>query len=149
MGLELPMRQRLLAGTKYSERASLEANEPWALPSHARAPTPTDAPPSPAPHEPARPSKRHVRAPAARAHDIDTEPRSWPGLACPAMDHILTKRFDHIEQAVHALVESIAAYNPSPQAAIDLVAADDELSRGLDLRMSVPRHAPAAAIADP
>ncbi|KAF2134605.1 mediator of RNA polymerase II transcription subunit 4 [Dothidotthia symphoricarpi CBS 119687] len=49
------------------------------------------------------------------------------------MDDILTTQFDHVEQAVHALVESIAAYNPSPQAALDLVAADDELSRGLDL----------------
>ncbi|KAL6707573.1 hypothetical protein ACN47E_003922 [Coniothyrium glycines] len=48
------------------------------------------------------------------------------------MDDILTAQFDRVERALGTLVDSIAAYNPSPQAAIDLVAADDDLSQGLD-----------------
>jgi hypothetical protein len=50
------------------------------------------------------------------------------------MEDILSAHFDRIEKALSTLVDSIAAYNPSPQAAIDLVAADDELSQGLDQR---------------
>jgi hypothetical protein len=48
------------------------------------------------------------------------------------MEDILTAQFDRVEKALSTLVDSIAAYNPSPQAAIDLVAADEELSQGLD-----------------
>ncbi|KAF1942502.1 hypothetical protein EJ02DRAFT_465709 [Clathrospora elynae] len=48
------------------------------------------------------------------------------------MDDILNQQFERVEKALTALVDSIAAYNPSPQAAIDLVTADDELSQGLD-----------------
>ncbi len=50
------------------------------------------------------------------------------------MDNTLAEQFDRVEKALGALVDSIAAYNPSPQAAIDLVTADDELSQGLDQR---------------
>jgi hypothetical protein len=50
------------------------------------------------------------------------------------MEDILSTQFDRVEKALGTLVDSIAAYNPSPQAAVDLVAADDELSRGLDQR---------------
>jgi hypothetical protein len=53
-------------------------------------------------------------------------------LAQPTMEDILTAQFDRVEKALSTLVDSIAAYNPSPQAAIDLVAADEELSQGLD-----------------
>lgn len=59
------------------------------------------------------------------------------------MDDVLSTQFERLERALGTLVDSIAAYNPSPQAAVDLVAADDELSRGLDRRMSSlrqPRH---------
>jgi hypothetical protein len=48
------------------------------------------------------------------------------------MEDILTTQFDRVEKALSTLVDSIAAYNPSPQAAIELVAADEELSQGLD-----------------
>ncbi|KAF3045175.1 hypothetical protein E8E12_010355 [Didymella heteroderae] len=48
------------------------------------------------------------------------------------MDDILQEQFDRVEQALGTLVDSIASYNPNPQAAIDLVAADEELSHGLD-----------------
>ncbi|KAJ4383513.1 hypothetical protein N0V86_001565 [Didymella sp. IMI 355093] len=48
------------------------------------------------------------------------------------MDDLLQAQFDRVEQALDTLVDSIASYNPNPQAAIDLVAADDELSHGLD-----------------
>jgi hypothetical protein len=48
------------------------------------------------------------------------------------MDETLQAQFQRIEVALGTLVESIAAYNPSPQAAAELIAADDELSRGLD-----------------
>ncbi|KAJ8109174.1 hypothetical protein OPT61_g7656 [Boeremia exigua] len=48
------------------------------------------------------------------------------------MDDILQVQFDRVEQALGALIDSIASYNPNPQAALDLVAADDELSHGLD-----------------
>ena len=50
------------------------------------------------------------------------------------MDDILQEQFDRVEQALGTLVDSIASYNPNPQAAIDLVAADEELSHGLDQR---------------
>ncbi|KAI8938272.1 hypothetical protein NX059_005931 [Plenodomus lindquistii] len=48
------------------------------------------------------------------------------------MDEVLTAQFDRVEKALSTLVDSIAAYNPSPQAAVELVAADDDLSHGLD-----------------
>lgn len=52
------------------------------------------------------------------------------------MDDVLQAQFDRVEQALGTLVDSIASYNPNPQAAIDLVTADDELSQGLDQRTS-------------
>ena len=57
------------------------------------------------------------------------------------MDDILIAQFERVEKALGTLVDSIAAYNPSPQAAIDLVAADDEISQGLDQRM-LPEQLP-------
>jgi len=48
------------------------------------------------------------------------------------MDDILNTQFARVEKALTTLVDSIAAYNPAPQAAIDLSTADDELSEGLD-----------------
>lgn len=59
------------------------------------------------------------------------------------MEEILSSQFDRVEKALSTLVDSIATYNPAPQAAIELVAADDELSQGLDQRMRacyVPLH---------
>ncbi|KAF2008460.1 hypothetical protein BU24DRAFT_97049 [Aaosphaeria arxii CBS 175.79] len=48
------------------------------------------------------------------------------------MDAVLQSHFARVESALSTLVESIATYNPSTQAALDLVAADDDLSEGLD-----------------
>lgn len=56
------------------------------------------------------------------------------------MDEVLQVQFDRMEQAFGTLVDSIASYNPNPQAAVDLVAADDELSHGLDQRKSAHRR---------
>jgi len=50
------------------------------------------------------------------------------------MDDLLNTQFARVEKALTTLVDSIAAYNPAPQAAIDLFTADDELSEGLDQR---------------
>ncbi|KAJ4347278.1 uncharacterized protein N0V89_011218 [Didymosphaeria variabile] len=48
------------------------------------------------------------------------------------MDATLDGVFSRVETAFTTLVDSIAAYNPSLQAAGDLIAADDELARGID-----------------
>ncbi|KAK7187391.1 hypothetical protein DPSP01_002517 [Paraphaeosphaeria sporulosa] len=48
------------------------------------------------------------------------------------MDVTLDGVFSRVETAFTTLVDSIAAYNPSLQAAGDLIAADDELARGID-----------------
>ena len=45
-------------------------------------------------------------------------------------------KFQRLEQALNTLVESVAAYNPSVTAADELVAADDELNKSLEQRMS-------------
>jgi hypothetical protein len=50
------------------------------------------------------------------------------------METILEEHFQRVETALNTLIESITTYNPSVQAAIDLVAADDELSKGLEQR---------------
>lgn len=55
------------------------------------------------------------------------------------MDRIMDAQFQRIESALNTLIESIAAYNPSPSAALDLVAADDTLSESLDLGTSRSR----------
>lgn len=50
------------------------------------------------------------------------------------MEQLLDLRFQRVEAALNTLIDSIASYNPSQQAVVDLVAADDELSRGLEQR---------------
>lgn len=50
------------------------------------------------------------------------------------MDDVLQAQFERVEHALGTLVDSIASYNPNPQAATDLVAADEQLSHGLDQR---------------
>ena len=52
------------------------------------------------------------------------------------MEAILQTQFQRVETALNTLIESITSYNPSPQAAVDLVAADDELSKGLEQCMT-------------
>ena len=39
-----------------------------------------------------------------------------------------------METALNTLIESISSYNPSIQAAVALIEADDELSKGLEKR---------------
>jgi hypothetical protein len=58
------------------------------------------------------------------------------------MDSLLDVQFQRVEDALNVLIDSITSYNPSTQAAQDLVAADDELSRGLEQCISSPytRH---------
>ncbi|PVI02189.1 mediator of RNA polymerase II transcription subunit 4 [Periconia macrospinosa] len=48
------------------------------------------------------------------------------------MDAALQEQFSRVQSALETLVDSIAAYNPSTQAAGELLAADNALSRGLD-----------------
>lgn len=43
--------------------------------------------------------------------------------------------YQRLEQSLDRLTESIAAYNPSPNAADDLVAADDVVNKNLERRM--------------
>jgi len=48
------------------------------------------------------------------------------------MDVVLQTQFQRVEAALNTLIDSITSYNPSTQAAVNLVAADDELSKGLE-----------------
>jgi len=48
------------------------------------------------------------------------------------MDEIIDKRFERVEKALATLITSISTYNPAPALANDLVAADRELSQGLE-----------------
>jgi hypothetical protein len=55
------------------------------------------------------------------------------------MDQVLQAQFARVESALNTLVDSIASFNPSHQAALDVVAADDELRSGLDqCRLPLP-----------
>ncbi|KAK8154852.1 vitamin-D-receptor interacting mediator subunit 4-domain-containing protein [Phyllosticta citrichinensis] len=48
------------------------------------------------------------------------------------MDALLDARFQRVESALNTLIDSIASYNPSQSAVLDLVAADEDLSRRLE-----------------
>ncbi|OAA66547.1 mediator of RNA polymerase 2 transcription subunit 4 [Niveomyces insectorum RCEF 264] len=48
------------------------------------------------------------------------------------MDKYIDARFDRVEKALTTLIDSIAKYNPSTALAEDLLAADKELSQGLE-----------------
>lgn len=50
------------------------------------------------------------------------------------MDKQLDTRFDRVEKALGTLADSIAKYNPSTHSAREFVAADAELSKGLEER---------------
>lgn len=52
------------------------------------------------------------------------------------MEAEIQDQFTRVENALSTLIDSITSYNPSPAAAIDLLAADDELSEGLSRRAS-------------
>ena len=48
-----------------------------------------------------------------------------------AMNIIIQSQLDRVEMALNTLIESIASYNPSIPAANALLAADDDLNKGL------------------
>ncbi|KAH0533991.1 hypothetical protein FGG08_007403 [Glutinoglossum americanum] len=50
------------------------------------------------------------------------------------MNTDLQSRFERVETALNALLDSISSYNPSTRAAAALVEADDDLSKGLEQR---------------
>jgi hypothetical protein len=58
---------------------------------------------------------------------------SIPSRISAKMDKIIDSQFLRVEKALSTLINSIATYNPSPQLATDLVNADHELSKGLEL----------------
>jgi len=58
------------------------------------------------------------------------------------MNANLQSRFERVEVALNALLDSISSYNPSTQAAVALVEADDDLSKGLEQRMSPGQFIP-------
>jgi len=49
------------------------------------------------------------------------------------MEMIIDKRFERLEKALATLINSISTYNPAPAHANDLVLADAELSKSLEL----------------
>lgn len=51
------------------------------------------------------------------------------------MNTIIHVQLDRVETALNTLIESIASYNPSIPAANALLAADDDLIKGLKQRM--------------
>ena len=55
-----------------------------------------------------------------------------------AMNIIIQAQLDRVETALNALIESIASYNPSVPTANALLAADDDLNKGLKQRMNKP-----------
>jgi len=48
------------------------------------------------------------------------------------MDIIIDERFAGVEKTLATLINSISTYNAKPEQAQDLVAADAELSKGLE-----------------
>lgn len=50
------------------------------------------------------------------------------------MNEEIQAQFDRVETALNTLIDSITSYNPSPSAAVSLVTADDELTKGLEKR---------------
>lgn len=47
---------------------------------------------------------------------------------------ILQTRYQRVETALNALLDSISAYNPSPASADELVAADNDVNESLEQR---------------
>lgn len=56
-------------------------------------------------------------------------------MSFEAMNIIILAQLDRVETALNTLIESIASYNPSIPAANALLAADDDLNKGLKQRM--------------
>ena len=58
------------------------------------------------------------------------------------MNVIIQAQLDRVETALNTLVESITSYNPSVTAANALLAADDDLNKGLKQRMNKHSRSP-------
>ena len=52
------------------------------------------------------------------------------------MEAVLQSQLDRVETALTTMIASIASYNPALTAANDLLAADDELNNGVELRIN-------------
>lgn len=50
------------------------------------------------------------------------------------MNTVLDQSFKNLETALSTLIESISLYNPSPLAASQVIVADNEMSKSLELR---------------
>lgn len=48
------------------------------------------------------------------------------------MNALVQRQLDRVDTALNTLIDSITSYNPSVPAAIDLLAADDELNKGVE-----------------
>ncbi len=48
------------------------------------------------------------------------------------MNDIIQAQLDRVETALNSLVDSITSYNPSVPAAVDLLSADNDLTKGLE-----------------
>lgn len=59
-----------------------------------------------------------------------------------AMNTIVQAQLDRVEAALHILIESVASFNPSIPAANALLAADDDLNKGLKQCMNRPARRP-------
>ncbi|MCJ1364854.1 hypothetical protein MMC16_003971 [Acarospora aff. strigata] len=57
------------------------------------------------------------------------------------MNDILQSQLDRVETALNTLIDSITSYNPSIPAAIDLLSADDDLTKGLEQPHHQANHA--------
>lgn len=63
------------------------------------------------------------------------------------MNAALQSQLDRVESSLNTLIDSITTYNPSVPAAIDLLSADDELTKGLEQRK--PAFIPPPALPRP
>lgn len=62
---------------------------------------------------------------------------SCVGVLCFNMNKIIDHQFQRVDAALKQLVTSIAQFNPNSIHAAELVAADQDLAKGLDLCMPV------------
>lgn len=51
------------------------------------------------------------------------------------MQAILQERYDRVERALDTLIDSVTAYNPSLNAADELVTADEDVNESLEQRV--------------
>ena len=60
----------------------------------------------------------------------------YPSTSSDDMNAIIQGQLERVESALSTLIESIASYTPSIPAANALLAADDDLNKGLKQRMN-------------